>query len=249
MYKIGIPGTIRLIIRIFCRLRWCSRSSAENSFFDYATRMFYFLYYASFTASMGVGGYLTDDTDESVFLIVLSLLALVLLCKMWHIFRKNNLIVTMVHEMGTHYTNDKESFHLVKENLNFLMKFAQYFMMNICLAFFLLLIVFPVLNQRKKVLYINVAFPLDKTDEIYFWIANVYLGGGMFCATITSLFTIILWYIMFNFVIDYKLLGSHLKNMGSFRGKVVTDVQQQEREELYLKEVLSAVSTYDTING
>ncbi|XP_037051747.1 uncharacterized protein LOC119085435 isoform X2 [Bradysia coprophila] len=164
---------------------------------------------------------------------------------MAYVLWKNRFLLMLVHETGTHSTNDQKIFIEMRDNLNFLMKFGQIFMMMVAFASFLLAIVFPIANYRRKVLFVNVAFPLDKTHGTVFWIASLYLGIGIFCATVMTFFAVMLWYIMFNFVIDYKLLGRQLKDMG----KTGLTLSTRRQDELYREEIISAISTYDRING
>ncbi len=81
--------------------------------------------------------------------------------------------------------------------------------------------------------------------------ADAFVAGACFFAVVYSIMTQITWYLMLSVSLEYKILGSQLKNMGvpirtdSSHLKMSLAAQQK----LFLEDLIVAIQTYDKING
>lgn len=246
MYRIEIPATIHHTIAMFHHSRMWSASDV-NSFRDEGRRLFYLIYFSSFVLSLALGAYLTDDKDEFIFLTFVAISAAVLIYRLWHILWEGNAMLMLVHEIGTHYTDDPTEFVRVNEKLKMLMKFVQFFVV-MALAGTIYTILQSVVQYK---LFFNIAFPLDHRENgIAFWIALTFVIGGLILTNISIIFITMHWYLMLTLVLRYELLGNQFRNMGTMRKEPnEAKVSMREKQKLYFNDLIVAIQTYERVNG
>lgn len=239
MYEIPTPVTIHLIFALFYQLGvWCKD---ETSIRERGRQLCYFIYFVSFTISMTRQAYITDDKDERVFLILYLTIASVQVYRMWYVLWKRNAIFK--NDFGPYYTYNQPEFVHINRKLNFFTKFAKYFVLMCFVAFFLANVQ-TIANDERP--FINVALPLDGLNsEAAFWIEFLFISGGMNLSGITCIYTVLLWYLLFSFVIKLTMLGNQFKNMGNTQLKLSV----REQQTLYIKDFTDAIRTHDKING
>lgn len=242
MYNIEIPKVIYQIIAIFYLLGlW----NVEDKTTDRKTgrQMFYFIHFSSFFLSILFGACVTNDKDESVFLTITAFVAAVQVYRMYYIIWKQKEILMLIHQLGTHCTNDHEEFIQVKKKLKKMIKFVQYFIKNVFIGF-LFSVIFPVVSNCKE-LALNIGFLFDwRNSRIGFWMMFAYSEVGFFLSGVCCLFTLLLWYLMLNFVIKYKLLGNFIRNMAVVRPtKEKCNNSQREQQKLFHQDMIVAIKS------
>lgn len=242
MYKIEIHATIHGILAVFYRLKmWCNDD--ETNLRERGQKLFYFIHLLSFTMSMSLKAYITDDKDERVLLTVVSILETVQVYRLWFVLWKKNELFTLLLETGTHYTNDEQEFIQVNNKLKLRMKFVQYFLI-MCLIALIFANILPIINGKR--LFFNIAFPFDRQNsETAFWVKFLYSAGAFFWSYVCCLYAVILWYLMLSLKLKYKMLGNQFKNMG----KTQVKVSIREQRTLYVKDFIVAIQTYEKVNG
>ncbi len=156
----------------------------------------------------------------------------------------------LVHQIGTHSTNDQNEFTRINKTLNSLMKFIRYSLLALAIELILCVILFPITNEKQ--LIFNIAVPFDcKTSGIAFWVTSAFLGGGFIFAILSVMLTAIVWYLMFSISFQYKILGNQLRHMGtSFRtGSSRLKVSLAAQQKFFYKDFITAIQTYNKING
>lgn len=249
MYRIEIPHTINHAIAIFFRLgMWRAEVKTTLS----GSQIFYFIYFLSFTLSVVLGAHTTVDKDECIFLTVISIICIVQGYRLWCILWERSAIFRMVNEIGTHHISDQKVFILINKKLKMFTKFTQYFMLLVFAAFIFALIE-PIANGKR--LFLNIVFPFDRSNsEIVFWMEFLFIAGAMFLSVISSLFTIIIWYLMQSVVLKYNILGKQFENVGVIKTDIngietQLKVSLVEQQKCYLKDFITAIESYEQIDG
>lgn len=246
-FKIEIPSLIHIIIALLYQFKvWCKD---DITIYKSPRKLFYWLFFVAFAVSVTIGSAVTDDNDERISLAVISISLFVHSSKIWKILREQKTILKMIHQLGTHYTNDKKEFFRVENKLKLFMTLFHYFN-NTLVYTYAIVGVFPLANDHN--LFFNIAFPLDRSkSDIAFWISFLFVFGALMVAPLGSLLSSILWYLMLGFVLKYNILGNELKNLGirTEDGETNMKISSKQQQKLYQKQFITAIQTYEKING
>ncbi len=247
MYRIEIPSTIHQLMTIFYRLGMWNRSDT-TTFRDFCRKLFCSIHFVSFVLSVALGALSTDDTDECVFLTAVAVLLIVQAYRIWIILWDGSRFMLLIHQIGTHSTNDQEEFIRINKKLNVSMKFLRYFIFAIVFSLCFDCVLFPFITKE---LTLNIAFPLNwHNSDVAFCIASAYLGGGAFCSLMCCILTNIIWYLMLSFSFEYQLLGNQIRHMGTIKADAPQlKVSLAAQQKLFFKDFIAAIQTYDKING
>ncbi len=246
MYNTDIPDIIIRITESFYWLRVWSRNE-RTACFGTAIKVFHFAFFLSFLTSVIGGAFLSSDTHEFIFLADLTILLVVHAVRMFYIIWKKNDILTLIHQIGSHYANEFGELVSFTKKLKMFDKFAKTFVL-ICIIEVLFALIFPVVSSQKILL--NIAFPW-KTGATTFWITHSFIAIGCAYSILWFLLSVIIWYLMINLSSKYQLLGNQLRNMGVIKTKQIIDGSTQSetlQEELFLKTLVEAVRTHQKIN-
>lgn len=143
-----------------------------------------------------------------------ALLLTILLIKLLYIIWKKKQILRLLRAIGVYSIEDQEEFLLVNHNLKILMKFVTVFLSLTYFASFRCLLILPFLASEKR-LFPNIGFPLNwENNEVSYWVAFTFVFTEGTLSSLTILFSIIMWYLMFNCALKYEILGYQIKKMG-----------------------------------
>lgn len=252
MYNIELPKTVNRIIAVFYGLGLWDTQEHQTGYWSTALKMFHFAYYISCVTSIAVKALLTNDTDDSVFLTALAILATVHVFRMLYIILKKNETTKLIHKIGTHTTNDTDEFVRVDNKIKKFMKFGNGFLLA-CICEVSMVIIFPILSHEKPI--INVAFPFN--GRIVFWIKQMFVLFGALYSVVCVCLSVIIWYLLLNCAIKYELLGVELRNLGDCKimhpSNDCTTVQKLsnlKRQDLenFLGDLIEAVKSHREIN-
>lgn len=250
MHSVKIHEVINSLISIFFRLGLWHREH-ELTIIEKMIMIFYSIYYFLFPISLMAGAFSTDNKDESIFLIESAIMASVVSVKWIYIIWRKKEILELLNRVGVHSLEDHEEFTLVNDMLKNLMRFARVYISLVYFVAVCIVMVMPFLGGEKK-LFFNIGFPLDwRNNEIAFWIAFVFVFTEVVLTVIVCLFSVLMWYSMFNCAIRYEVLGHKIRNMGVVRQdedtankRTMSDVEKQN---LYLQDLISAIKSHKDI--
>lgn len=248
MFRIEIPVTFHQTFALFHLFGMWSQDGTSTR--KSGRKLFLLMYYVSFVLSVIVGALKARDKDELIFLSVVAIENSVQIYRIWFMLYRKTMILSFVHEVGTHHTNDKKEYVLASDKLKFLIKFIRSFILSTFISIAFVIVVFPVVNEER--LFLNIAFPLDRSkSEIALWTGFAFHTGGFFFAIVGCFITITLWYLMLNFALKYKILGSQFRHMGMFRSEDQSQpkVSTTEQQKLYVRDFIRAIQSYEKING
>lgn len=252
MYYSEIPDTIIRMTAVFYRLgMWDSTENRTYRVVTLGLKLFHFVYYAMFVVSVALGAFITNDSDEFVFLMCVTTVVALHVFRMFHIMWKKEEILSLIHQVGIHSANNEQELFLVQKKLLAFVKFAKYFIVMCGIGVFFIAI-FPVLS-RGKLLIFNIAFPFDRKNSVVaFWLANAFITSGGIYSILCFLLSIIIWYLLINVAIKYEILGNQLRNLCVSTVKGSTTVTKQKRSnieqrQIFPKNLIVAIKTHQKI--
>ncbi len=248
MYKIEQPHTIECIIVAFYGLRlWNRQETIPIGYNVIALQVFHIVYYMLCVVSIAVKAFTTDDTDESVFLTALAILATVHLFRLLYIIAKKSETIKLIDELGTHSTNESEEYIRIDGKLKRFMKHGNGFIVA-CLCEVSMIIIFPILSNGKAI--INVAFPLSTSSRLVFWTQQVFVLFGALYSVVCVCIAVIVWYLLLNGAIKYEMLGTQLRNLGYPVKKDVTkelNISKERKSQKFHSDLIEAIQLHRQI--
>lgn len=247
MYQFRVHETINELILLLYRIRlWHSEN--DKTIRTNLIQISFIIYYSLLPISLIVGAYETNNTNESIFLILSAVITTVMAVKFCYIIWRKEEILQLLHQLSVYTTDDRGEFDSINEKMNRFMKIAKYYFYAMLFGAVSSQLFVPFLGNEKK-LFVNIGFPLDyKTNDIAFWIAFLFSSSeGILCG-ISCLFPIIVWYLLINCGLMYKVLGNKLKNIGANR---MMDLEgnkvkrsKKEKEMMFRRDLRSAIQSH-----
>lgn len=249
MYHIKVHEAMDGITLLFYQLRLWHRGNntiaKEN-----AIKLFYSIYHFLFPISIMIGAVKTENANECISLTQSAILSTVMSVKLSHIIWKKEEILQCLHRFGVYYTEDHEDFTIISRKLNSLMKINMFYFFGLMSGVISATLFVPFIGKEKK-LFLNIAFPLDyENSNIAYWMAfSFFFTEGILCA-ISTLFTIIMWYLLLNFSLKWKVLETKLRLIGAIRPIDEGDnvVLEKEKQNLFRRDMISGIHLHQEIN-
>nr|QGW45393.1 odorant receptor 20 [Bradysia odoriphaga] len=249
MFKIEIPDTYYQFGRLYHLLGiWSDADSLTWQ--ERCRHLFYFFHFAGFMISLALGSFTTADKDESVFLAAVAIVCIVMVYRQRYILWQNRDILVSIEKIETSYTDDRNEFVEMSSTLNFFTKVVHGYLGSALSGTIPAVFLYPFFNEKRSLLF-NIAFPLDRTkSEIGFWVAYLFVAGGVMWAVLCVLYTAKIWYIMVFFSVNYKTLGNQFKRLGMNRtDKPKKKVSIAEQHRHFQEDLKVAIQNYDRINS
>jgi len=246
MYSIKVHSKVNQITALFYIIGLWHRGD-EPTVTETRIKCFYSFFYLLFPISLLGGAIKTDNKDDAIFLIETGIICIVLFVKFLYLIWKQKDILNLLHRIGDYSAADHKEFTSINDKLNIFMKIMNFFYLSA--LFFASLITFgvPIVSFERK-LFFNIAFPFDwKNNETAYWAAVVFLFIEATLTAISLLFSILMWYLMINCSLKYKVLGNQLRNLGVIRtgNGVILEVGTQK---LYQRDLIAGIKSQRDIN-
>lgn len=225
MYNIQIHSGISRILNVF-HLCGMWQNGSENVYRAFLRKSAFRLWSTSLAFSYASEAFQNPDISAATYSGVCAVISSVLIVKLETILNKKKEINEFLRQLCVHnFSTDDKCFKQTEEKLNQFMKLVNIFLVLIALGIFSLLIA-PAFTTEKN-LPIYIWLPLSwKNTTIGYCISYMYLVCTMSYCMIPISFTAIIWYIMLNCSIKYKLLEDELRNIDA----TVAGMQQQQFE-------------------
>lgn len=252
MYCVELHEGVKQIFEIFYRFGLWSRGE-QATVTERRIKLFYSIYYLLFPISLLAGAIKSDNSDESILLLETSIIAVVMSIKLQYIIWKQNEIKELSHRIGFYSVDNHEEFTFVNRRLNTFMKVTTYFFFLCIVVASTAAVVVPIVGS-ERILFLNIGFPFDwKNNEIAYWIAFVFFTTEMIITALNILFSITMWYLLFNISLNYKVLGSQLRNMGVIKKVDATtvskvNISEVEKENAFLRDLIAGIESHKNIN-
>lgn len=241
MNKVAVPPRINQITAIF-HLCGMWRQEGENVLRKMWWKLMYLIYYESFVISLALGGVLSDDNNERIYLVSNAILAFISSVKLIFVLWKKKEVLALLHD-STHYVTNRDEFTQIHKKVKKFIKFVTCFIVLILMGSVLIIIILPLLS-KEKILPLNIAFPLNwKSSGIVYWIAYAFVTIAAVITVIAASLNFVVWYLMMNFCIKYQILGNQFRNMGSIN----TMGPQREVQKLFSNELIGLIKVHKNI--
>lgn len=215
MYNIIVHNGIRLLIKSFQFVGWWDSDNGVPTKLRKVAKCLLFLFYASFAVSLAVGAINSDNEEDSSFLSVITIAAIVQLFKLSYIIWRSTEIRGFIINVGSFTVDDPDEFHRVEKKLKNFMAFVNGFIMVLALVATIAL-GFDAMSAAmgKRFLHFSIAFPLDWRHNVFgYWITFIYVAIQSVYSEMIFALDIIVWYLMLIFTMKYHLLGHRLRRL------------------------------------
>lgn len=250
MFRVQVHKRINQMMELFYRLGLWHRGD-EATGVETGIKLFYSIFHSLYTMSIMAGAITTDNSDESIFLVLCAILMGVMSFKLSCIIWRKKQILELLHRICIYSIVDQEDFTLVDDQVKSFMKFGTFFISFSYFAAICAVLVVPFLGSEKT-LFVNLGLPLDwKNNELHYWIAFTFATFGMFLSSITLLFSLIIWYLMVHCALKYNVLGNYIRKMGVIGTVGAKGNQRRMPEEvkqnLFQQDLITVINSHQDI--
>jgi len=250
MYTVKVHERINQITSVFYRMGLWHRGD-KATVTATTIKIFYSIYYALFVISLLGGGIQSENMNESIFLVLEGITAFVQLIKLLYIIWKKNEIDDMLNRIAVYSMKEEEGFKLASDTINGLMKFSTVFISLVYFTGLCITLFIPFLASERT-LFFNLAFPLDwKNNDMAYLSASVFIFTQVVLTITAILFSVIIWYLLINCALRYKILGYQIKNMGVVKtvegptsNQIISNV---EKERKFRRDLVAVIESYNAI--
>ncbi|XP_037040976.1 putative odorant receptor 71a [Bradysia coprophila] len=212
MFSIELDEALQRILKIFYRMGiW--QSDEEPNYLKVAKKFFYTFFGALYPIFFTANAFLCDR-NESVFSVQLTIIAAVLYVKILYVlFKKQEILEFLFDPIVVHSIENREEYDETVKKIKEFMNFVRMY----CLATFvtvplLIVIKFPIFSADKGLPFF-ISFSWNSSEIIY-WLAYFFVSLSSTLYVTANLITILIWYMLLNYSIEYELLGNKLRKLG-----------------------------------
>lgn len=253
MFRFVIHKNIRLMISFFYRFGFWHRYTLET-LGRKLLKLFYSIYPCLFLISIITAVFTSESVDVSMFMIEVSIIITVVLMRVLYIIWHKEDIMDHLNRICDYSVDDLETFVMIDNKLENLMKFIKYFLIAESVSGVPFAIVSSFIGAERTI-FIPIAFPLDwRHDEFAFWIALLYYLTEATLAATSLSFAVITWYLMASSSWRYEALGNQMVKMGISSVEEVRHDESRKitsnvgRDGLYSQDLLTIIRMYYHLN-
>ncbi len=213
MYKIELNQTLCRIVEIFYYMGIWDKDN-KPTFPKFLKNFFQALIIALFAIFLATNALLCDDKNESIFVGQVVVLTTVILVKcLYLILKKQDILAFLYDPIMSHSTEDRKQHNQSHQKIDKFMKFTHFYLFMLIVPLILTIgIKLPIISSDKG-LPMFISFSWNNSEIIY-WLAFVFVSLSMVLCVTINLLSILIWYIMLNYSIEYEHLGSKIRNLG-----------------------------------
>lgn len=247
MYSIKIHKRINQITTLFYRYG-LRNSGQEVTVRETRFKLFYSFYFMMFPISLITGAFSSENRDEFVFLVEAAIMTTVSFVKLLYIIWKKKQILGLLNRICVYSFENSEKFNPIKDKLKNFIKFVTILLSFIYLCVVCGVLVVPFIGADKK-LFFNIGFPIDyNNSDVAYCIAFTFFTTEGFLTSIIFLFSVLMWYLMFNCALRYEVLGNQIENMGVFRtveeASCKVRIRDNEKQNSFRRDFKAAIESH-----
>lgn len=244
MYKIEVNQTLCRIIEMFYRFgMW--QNDDEYAFLKIGKKLFYILFWLLFLIFILTNAFLCDDMNESIFLVEIVIMGVVMHVKlMYLLFKKEKILEFLYDPIVAHSTQDRLEWSKIKK----FMKFTRIYFLTLAITYVANIAVqLPAFSNNNKLPFF-VSFPWQ--SEIIYWMAYAFVTLVFAYGIIINSITVLIWYIMLGYSIEYEALGDKFQNLGmkSVTNKIPQTISKSSSpRNLIVKELIALIKHHQNL--
>lgn len=248
MHRVKLHLRIEKMISLFYRMGVWHRAD-EETVRERALKLFYSVYFPLGILSLIVGAvdaFVADNKDEAIFLTQITINCTILLVKLLYLIWTKSEILELLDRVCQFYANDHDELTQINNALDNLLTFCVFVFSAVNFSEVSSVIILPIYFRNERKLFFNIGFPMDwRNDDLAFWLADTFLATQMIFVTIALLFSVVVWYLMANCGLRYRVLGQRIKGMGRVRsveGRMAD--KGQTLESFYLQDMQDVIAAH-----
>lgn len=250
MFEIQVQKVINLLISLFYRIGLWQRGD-EATAWGTRLKIFYSIYYSLFPISLMAGALSSDNKDEFVFAVEVSLISTVLLVKILYIIWRKQQILDILCEICVFSVQDEDEFKLANDKMKRFVKIINFFCFLVILNLIGATFVIPFISSEKS-FFFNFGFPFDwKNNEIAYWVVFTFNCTELILTACVCFFAAFIWYLIVNCALRYEILGCQIKKIGIITTNERTvnkgKNREQEKQKLFLLNLVTAIESQKRI--
>lgn len=247
MYKVELQQGIHKIMKFYYQIGLWHRGD-QTTARETKIKLLYSIIYSLFVISIVVGAFTTENTDESIFLAAAAVVASVGWLKVFNIIWRKKEILELLHCIGEHFMKDEEQVTFVNEKMETFMKLTVVLFSTTMFGSFCAAVGIPLLGSERKQ-FLNVGFPFDwRTSDVVYWLEFAFNFTGVLLSDFSFLFSILMWYLLFNCALKYDVLAHRLRNMGATKSKDKRRISERESENAFARDLVEAMESHKDIH-
>lgn len=214
MNSIKINSTFCIIITILYKVGiWTIHE--ESKYREMGRKFFYIFSFLFFQILIALFAFLSDDRNQSLFLIELVIGVMVLNVKLIYLLWKKNEIFEFLNDSVIANSILEREGKSYANKIQVFMKFVlAYNFFVIVTGISLVISSLPFFSSEKK-LPLFIIIPVD--GIVVYWVTYIILAWGIIFSCLSNLNISFIWYIMLNYSIKYQILRSEFRNLGATR--------------------------------
>ncbi len=213
MYKIELKQTLCRIVEIFYFFGiW--QTDEESTIRKAGKKFCYAFVLFLFPIFFATNAILCTDRNESIFSVQLTVLSTVLYVKFLYLVSKKKEILEFLNDKIVYQAMEEcQEFGHYNKTIETFLKFIHFYVFMIIFSALLVIGIKLPMWSADKYLPLFITFSWNNSEIIY-WLAFVFVSLSMVFFSVVNLLTVVIWYIMLNYSIEYQRLGIKFRNLG-----------------------------------
>lgn len=251
MYHIPTLDVISLMVKFYQKIEFLpsleEASTSPSKLKSFLRNFIFIVFFVLYVILLMVNAFVKKNLTDFVFLLASATEIGVLSVRLAAFAWNRDDIMFLINEMSRHSIDLKENYQEVAKKLNKFRKFL-YCVASMNLFGTVLIVVLPLVSSEKKLVF-EIWLPIGyHSGDYVFWMAYAYTTT-CFCIAVISVSAVtIVWYLFFNGVLMYEILGSKLKLIGYSNSETKDLLRQNRRDQQCVGELKFYITRYHTIN-
>lgn len=245
--EMGIDPLIQRLIGVYYASGiW--QNDKESKLGNFARILIFLFCTFSYPMAFIVGGVVSDDLEDSVFLWTFGIIIAVLEFKGFYVFFEKDTILTLLNATCIQSVpNNEQLLRKVNKTLNIFKKCSVAFLVvSTCLTSIIIIFSSPLITHKMP---FNIWFPFDyEKSRSARWTVHFFVFVNEVYVMIVSFLSSITWYIMFNCSIKYDVLGYRFRNFGVLgRSSMDNGVVSESKHDTFEGELIECIQMHQQL--
>lgn len=213
MQKLEHNQTLCQIIQLFYFFGIWQRDD-ESKCRKMAKKILYLLFSATFPIFSAVNALFCCNKQEAIFSVQVVISTSVLFLKSAYLVFEKDKILQYLNDMITcPSVNDQQDHQSINEKIMKFTKFIRVYLKALFTTVLILIgIKLPIISADKTLpLFISFSW---NDSEVAYWFAFVLVSLSLISSLIANFLSVLIWFIMLNYSVEYQMLGGKLHTLG-----------------------------------
>ncbi|XP_037031980.1 uncharacterized protein LOC119071247 [Bradysia coprophila] len=229
MFTIQVDKLFQQIIKMFY-LTGIWQSDIELNSRKMCKKLFFTCFSALFPLFFAVNVFLCADRNESIFSAQTTIVATVIYVKfLYLLFKKQEILAFLNDPIVVHSIGNREQYQRTNKKIKKFMRFVRPYCVAMSLTTVLLITIKLPIFSTDKGLPAFISFSWNDSEIVY-WVAYLFVSLSQVLYCTANFITVLIWYILLNYSLEYHLLGNELKNLGVTTKTKTNEDEKNEKQ-------------------